>query len=168
MALYDVNKLMVEARKLAAQYKAATGKSLGISSEIAKFDVARLMDLELCESPHSGGYDAIGHGDREGKRIQIKGRAVFDDKKTGQRIGQLKIEQEWDSIMMVMMDEQYEPVEIREAEREDIIEAIKVSEESKRSKRGAMSVAKFKNISRLVWTREEGVIKDEIWENQPG
>ena len=93
---------------------------------------------------------------------------MFDDKKTGQRIGQLKIEQEWDSIMMVMMDEQYEPVEIREAEREDIIEAIKVSEESKRSKRGAMSVAKFKNISRLVWTREEGVIKDEIWENQPG
>jgi hypothetical protein len=39
---------------------------------------------------------------------------------------------------------------------------------SNRKKRGAMSVARFKIIARLVWTREEGVIEDEIWDNQSG
>jgi hypothetical protein len=168
MGIYDVDKLMLEARKIAAEYRRATGKPLGISSEIAKFDVARLMDLELSDQPHTGGYDAIGHGSREGKRIQIKGRAVFDETKSTQRIGQLKIEQQWDSVMLIMMDESYEPVEIYEAEREDILEALQDSGKSKRSKRGAMSVAKFKIISRLVWTREEGVVDDEIWDNQSG
>ncbi|MFA7096948.1 MAG: hypothetical protein WC383_10785 [Gammaproteobacteria bacterium] len=165
MPLYAVDKLIAEARRLAAEYRKATGKSLGgISSEIAEHDAARLLDLELCrEKP--GGYDAIGRGRRAGKRIQIKGRAIFDERKPGQRIGQLKAEQVWDSVMLVLMDEQFEPYEIYEAERADVLAALQEAEGSKRQKRGAMSVAKFKAIGRLVWTREEGVLEDEIWTN---
>ena len=113
-----------------------------------------------------GGYDAIGQGSREGKKIQIKGRVIFDEDKAGQRIGQLKVEQEWDSVVLVLMDENFEPFEIYEAEREDIIEAQEASQ-SKRAKRGAMSVAKFKAISQLAWTREFGE-EDEVWDNQSG
>jgi len=165
LPLYAVDKLIAEARRLAAEYRKATGKSLGgISSEIAEHDAARLLDLELCrEKP--GGYDAIGRGRRAGKRIQIKGRAIFDERKPGQRIGQLKAEQVWDSVMLVLMDEQFEPYEIYEAERADVLAALQEAEGSKRQKRGAMSVAKFKAIGRLVWTREEGVLEDEIWTN---
>jgi len=165
LPLYSVDKLIAEARRLAAEYRKATGKSLGgISSEIAEYDAARLLDLELCrEKP--GGYDAIGRGKRAGKRIQIKGRAIFDERKPGQRIGQLKTEQVWDSVMLVLMDEQFEPYEIYEAERTDVLAALREAEGSKRRKRGAMSVAKFKAIGRLVWTREEGVLEDEIWTN---
>lgn len=165
MSLYSVDKLISEARRLAAAYRKATGKSLGgISSEIAEHDAARLLDLELCrEKP--GGYDAVGCGTRAGKRIQIKGRAIFDERKSGQRIGQLKADQEWDSVMLVLMDEQFEPYEIYEAERAEVLEALRETEGSKRQKRGAMSVAKFKAIGRLVWAREEGAVDDEIWEN---
>ena len=53
------------------------------------------------------------------------------------------------------------------AERDALAEAAKESEGSKRSKRGAMSVAKFKAIGRMVWNREQGLIQDDIWENQP-
>ncbi len=167
MGIYSVDKLISEARRLAVEYRRATGKPLpGISGEIAEHDAARLLNLEICEN-RPGGYDAVGRGRREGRRVQIKGRAIFDEGKTGQRVGQLKLDQDWDSVVLVLMDESYEPYEIYEADREDILDAIDGAG-SRRKKRGAMSVARFKIISRLVWTREEGEIDDEIWDNQSG
>ena len=122
MSLYAVDKLISQARHLAADYRRATGKSLPISGEIAVHDACSLLNLEPCETP-SAGYDALGHGEREGKRIQIKGRAVFNERKGGQRIGQLKMEQDWDSVMLVLMNADFETEEIYEAER-DVIVAI--------------------------------------------
>ncbi|MGA7802908.1 MAG: hypothetical protein WCC36_19080 [Gammaproteobacteria bacterium] len=168
MTVYSVDKLIAEARRLAADYRRATGKSLaGVGSEIADYDAARLLDLELV-TDRSEGYDAVGRGEREGKRIQIKGRAIFDEAKSGQRIGQIKAEQVWDRVVLVLMDEEFEPFELYEAEREDVVQAVEDAAASRRSKRGALSVAKFKRIARLVWTREEGLISDEIWDNQTG
>jgi len=165
MTVYDLDKLMSEARHLAAEYRRATGKSLGgVSGEIAEFDAARLLGLDLIRD--AGGYAAIGRGSREGKRIQIKGRAVFDESRSGQRIGQLKIDRDWDSVMLVLMDQDFEPCEIYEAERDDIVEAIESSGNSQRAKRGMLSVAKFKIIGRLVWSVDEGPVDDELWDNK--
>ena len=164
MSVYDVDQLIAQARRLAAEYRRATGKPLGgVSVEISNADAARLLDLELVNDPQVP-YDAVGRGSREGRRILIKGRAIFDQEKGGQRLGQIKLEQEWDSVLLVLMDENYEPFEIYEAEREEIEYAM--NEGGKRNKRGAMSVAKFKIISQLVWSADEGVIEDEIWDNQ--
>ncbi len=163
---YDLDRLIAEARRLAAEYRRATGRPLaGVSSEIAEHDAARLLDLELC-TERPGGWDAIGRGRRAGKRIQIKARAIFDERKSGHRIGQLKLDKEWDSVMLVLFDENFEPFEIWEAERPDVEEAVAASRGA-RSRRGALSVARFKRIGRLVWTREEGEIEDEVWEH-PG
>lgn len=166
MALYSTDKLVSEARKLASEYRKATGKPLGISSEIAEFDAARLLNLELLKVK-PGGYDAVGKdGHWKDKRIQIKGRAVFDEAKSGQRIGHLKTDQDWDSVVLVIMNEEYEPIEIYECEREAVENALDEQKSTSRHKRGAMSLAKFKIISELVWTPEDGVITDEIWDNQ--
>jgi hypothetical protein len=168
VGIYSVDKLISEARRLAAEFRRTTGKPLpGVSGEIAEHDAARLLDLTLCED-RTQGYDAIGSGSRDGKRIQIKARVIFDEEKSGQRVGQLKLEQDWDSVLLVVMDENYEPVEIREAERDEILDAMDDAGGSRRKKRGAMSVARFKILSQLVWTREEGVIDDEIWDNRTG
>ena len=150
MSVYSTEKLVSEARRLAAEYKKATGKALGISGEIAEFDAASKLNLELCDD-RSKGYDAIGKGEREGKRIQIKGRAIFDENKAGQRIGQLKTEQEWDAIVLVLMNEEYQATQIFEAERDIVMEALDEAATSNRKKRGAMSIAKFKKISKLIW-----------------
>ena len=164
VSIYSVGKLMAQTRKLAADYRRATGQPLPVTSEIANYDAANLLGLELMQPP-PGGYDAVGtSGEREGVRYQIKGRAIFDENKGGQRLGQLKLEQDWDAVLLVLLDEEYEPFEIHEAERGEIEAALSESD-SKRSKRGAMSIARFKNISRLVWSREEGLIDDEIWDN---
>lgn len=168
MGIYSVDKLISEARRLAAEFRRTTGKPLpGISGEIAEHDAARLLNLTICED-RTHGYDALGAGARDGKRMQIKARVIFDEEKAGQRVGQLKLDQDWDSVLLVIMDDNYEPFEIYEAERADIIDAMEEAGSSNRKKRGAMSVARFKIISRLVWTREDGVIEDEIWDNQSG
>jgi len=99
-------------------------------------------------------------------RFQIKGRAIFDEKKGGQRLGQIKIEQDWDKILLVLMDEDFETTEIYEASREEIIEAIEEAGSSSRQKRGVMSVARFKRLSHLVWNNDEGLIEDKVWDNQ--
>ena len=124
MGVYSVDKLISEARRLAAEFKRTTGKPLpGVSGEIAEHDAARLLDLELPKNKQSG-YDAIGRGCREGRKIQIKGRVIFSEARSVQRIGQLKLEQDWDSILLVLMDENYETREIYEAERQDILDAL--------------------------------------------
>jgi len=163
LTVYAADKLIAQARVLAAEYRRTMGKPLpGISSEIAEHDAVKLLKLQ----PHTsgeGGFDAVDPA-RDGKRIQIKSRTIFDESKSGQRIGQMKLDRQWDSVLLVLMDEEYEPYEIYEAERQDILDFIDKSSSS-RAKRGAMSVARFKIISHLAWTRENG-LESEVWDNQ--
>jgi hypothetical protein len=163
LSIFAVDKLISQARILAADYRRTMGKPLaGISSEIAEYDAVNLLGLELC-NPRVSGYDAMGTGEREGKRVQIKARVIPEGKRSGYRVGQLKMEQDWDLVALVIMDENYEPVEIYEANREAIEEATR---DSKPGKRGAMSVGKFIAIGSLAWSRENGTESDEPWDNQ--
>ena len=165
MSLYSVDKLISEARRIAAEYRRTTGKPLGISAEIARHDACHHLDLETQED--ALGYDAVGlSGERKDCRFQIKGRAIFDEKKSGQRLGQIKTEQDWDKILLVLMDEDFATTEIYEASRKEILADIDEVGSNNRSKRGAMSVARFKRLAHLVWNSEEGLIDDEVWDNQ--
>jgi len=162
--VYAADKLISQARQLAAEYRRTMGKPLpGISNEIAEHDAIRLLGL-VPKPEGETGYDAIDPS-RENKRIQIKSRTILDESKSGQRIGQVKMDKEWDSVVLVLMDEDYEPYEMYEAERDDLQEYVGKSSSS-RNKRGALSVARFKIIGRLAWTQEDG-IEDDVWENQP-
>lgn len=165
MTLYAADKLIAQARVLAAEYRRTMGKPLpGISNEIAEHDAVKLLQLKP-RPEGEGGYDAIDPA-RGDLRIQIKSRTILDESKSGQRLGQLKLDKDWDTVVLVLMDENYEPYEIYEAQREEIVEFLDKSSSS-RAKRGAMSVSRFKIISRLVWTRENG-LESEIWDNQAG
>ncbi len=163
MGLYAEDRLISQARRLAAEYRRSMGKPLpGISNEIANHDAIRLLQLQPADAA-VGGFDAIDPA-RQGKKIQIKSRTIFEESKSGQRIGQIKVDKEWDSLVLVLMDEDYEPYEIYEAEREELLEYIDKSS-SGRVKRGALSVARFKIIGSLVWARDGG-LDAEVWSNQ--
>ena len=165
MSLYSVDKLISEARRIAAEYRRVTGKPLGISAEIASHDACTFLELEPDED--AVGYDAVGlKGDRKGQRFQVKGRAIFDEQKGGQRLGQIKVDQDWDKILLVLMDEDFETTEIYEASREEILQDLDEVGSSNRQKRGVMSVARFKRIAQLAWSKEEGLVEDEVWSNQ--
>ena len=164
MSVYAADKLIGQARQLAAEYRRTMGKPLpGISNEIAVHDAIRLLSLQPAADKGGSGYDAIDPA-RDDKKIQIKSRTIFDERKSGQRIGQIKMDQEWDSVVLVLMDEDYEPYEIYEAEREELLEAREKASSS-RARRGALSVARFKIIGRLAWDRDNG-LEPEVWDNE--
>jgi hypothetical protein len=159
---YAADKLISQARVLAAEYRRTMGRPLpGISAEIAEHDAVSLLGLES-KASDEGGWDAVDP--QNGDRIQIKSRTIFDESKGGERIGQLKMNQDWDAVVLVLMDENYEPYEIYRASRADLEEFSNKSS-SNRAKRGAMSVARFKIIAELVWDSIGGQ-QDEVWDNQ--
>lgn len=157
MAVYSIEKLISETRRVAAEFRRATGQMLPVSGEIARYDVAHHLNLNLTEQ-NQGGVDAIGQAERQGERIQIKGRVIIDETRSGHRIGQLNPNGDWDIVILSLMDADFEPYEMYQATREDVLLALPKPTD-KRHKRGALSVAKFKIIGQLVWTREYGVEK---------
>lgn len=153
--LYSVDKLIEQARQLATDFKKMTGKPLpGVSNEIAEHDAAKFLGLELSDD-RSQGFDAKRLLSKGPKKVQIKARTIFNDNYRGQRLGQLKLDKDWDSVVLVLMNEEYQAFEIFEASRDDILDNL--NDNSSRMKRGAMSVAKFRNIATLVWTVENGL-----------
>ena len=161
MSVYSIDKLMTEARRLAKEYRSATGKSLPITAEIAANDAVTLLQLSPAESSASG-YDAIMNYQGKEYRVQIKGRAILNNNRSGHRLGKLKPEQDWDALILVIMDEDYDSREMYFVDRET---ALSASSES-HNKRGSISIARFKNIGRLIWTSENGLEDEGHWSNQ--
>ncbi len=165
MSLYSVDKLITETRRIASEYRKATGKILPVTPEIAINDAISILKL----TPNNDNrlpYDAVMERDGKKIRIQVKGRAIFNEKKQGHRIGQLKLEQDWDAIVLVIMDEEFFPQELYMANRDVIMNELE-GKDSSQNRKGAMTIAKFKVIADLVWTAEGGLQQEGVWSNQP-
>ena len=163
MGVYSVDKLITETRRIAREYRLATGKTLPVTQEIAINDAISILNLRP-NNDTSRAYDAyFDLEEDETLKVQIKGRTIFNEKKSGHRIGQLKLEQEWDAIILVIMDADFMPQEIYMARRADILEEIEDKEAL--NKKGPITVAKFKIISELLWTEQNGLEQGSLWTN---
>ncbi len=155
MGVYSVDKLIAETRRIAKEYRLATGKILPVTPEIAINDAISILKLIPNDEKNSG-YDATYEKGEERLKVQIKGRAIFDDRKQGYRIGEVKKGQEWDAIILVIMNSDFMPEEIYMARRDIVLDEV----EEKNKKKGAMTIAKFKLISELLWTEQFGFEQD--------
>lgn len=144
-----VIQILSAVRDLAVQYYDVTGKPLGVTGEIAEYEAARLLNLELCEARQSG-FDALKVRATTITKIQIKGRRIIP-KSTPGRLSKIDLDNDWDSVMLVLLDERYSVTAIYEAERPNIEQAIKTPGSKARNVRGALSVSKFKSIGERVW-----------------
>lgn len=68
-----VMRLLKEAKLLAREYYSLTGKPLGVTGEVAEYEAARILGVELTPARQAG-YDAIESIDGATKKLQIKGR----------------------------------------------------------------------------------------------
>jgi Family of unknown function (DUF6998) len=143
-------EVLSAAKKLAQEYRALTGKPLGVTGEVAEYEAARLLGVELTPARHAG-YDAIRRAD--GRRFQIKGRCMLPGCKPGQRLGSIDIDKEFDAVLMVLLDENLDTTDIYEADRKQVIAALTAPGSKARNERGALAVSKFRSIGRLVWCR---------------
>lgn len=158
MSLYSVEKLMAETRRLAAEYYKTTGQTLPVTAELANYYAKTAFTLlDPPKGASLAGVDALGQGVRDGQKIQIKGRVIMSNSRSSQRLGQFNMDGEWNVILLVLMDEEYLANEIYSLTRRAIEAAFAEKPSSpKRQKRGVMSVAKFKAIGQLAWTKEDG------------
>jgi hypothetical protein len=77
--------ILSEAKKLAREYRTLTGKPLGITGEVAEYEAARLLGVELMQARQAG-YDAIEQSAGKTRHLQIKGRCLLPGCKPGQRL----------------------------------------------------------------------------------
>lgn len=146
----DVERLLKQAKNLAKRYRALTGKPLGITGEVAEFYAAKYLGLQLALAREPG-YDATMKEGKKTVRVQIKGRCLAKNCNPGQRLGRIKLEKNWDRVILVLMDEYFEVTKIFQAERRAVIRALQAPGSKARNERGALGVNKFKAIGKLVW-----------------
>lgn len=152
MSSDNVFSILAEAKKLAQRYREATGKPLGITGEVAEYEAARILGIELTPARQAG-YDAIEMRNGQPVRLQIKGRCVLPGSKPGQRMGALDITKEFDAVLLVLLDENLDATSIYEAPRGAVVDALKAPGSKSRNERGALGVSKFKSLAILRWSR---------------
>ena len=142
-------KLLKEAKELAREYYGLTGQPLGVTGEVAEYEAARLLGLELTPARQAG-YDAIERTNGTISRLQIKGRCLQKNCKRSQQLGSISRKHTWDAVLMVLLDDEFNATAIYEAQGKKVKAALEVPG-SKARKRGVLTVSKFKSIGRLRW-----------------
>lgn len=144
-------EILRQAKRLAQEYRALTGKPLGVTGEVAEYEAALHLDLELAPARQAG-YDAVRRSD--GARLQIKGRCVPTGANPGQRMSRIDINKEFDAVLLVILDENFDTTEIYEADRAAVIAAITAPGSRARNEKGALPIAKVKSIGHSIWRRQ--------------
>jgi hypothetical protein len=107
------------------------------------------------ELARQAGYDATEVRDGLTVRIQIKGRYFTSPRMRSGRVGSIDLRQPFDTVLLVLLDADYNAFQIFEADR-SAVEALLTRLGSKaRNERGSVGISQFKAISRLRWARSE-------------
>jgi hypothetical protein len=144
-------------REVAIEYYRLTGKPLGVTGEIAEYEAATLLGLELCDAREAG-YDARRVVDGRVERLQIKGRCFQGKPNPGERVGKIDFKHEWEATLLVMMDAAFAPFAIYEAPRDKLRAVLERPGSKARTERGQMSISQFKAVGVLVWSAQAGAI----------
>jgi hypothetical protein len=141
----------MDANNVARRYRALTGRPLGIMGEVSEAAASQLWGLSLAEARPSG-YDAVREEKGLIARIQIKGRCLPQGKPSARlRVGSIKFDSQWDTVVLVLMNEGLEVSAIYEAGRAEIMEALKAPRSKTRDVRGQLPVGKFRSIRMRIW-----------------
>lgn len=161
MASERIVEILSEAKKLAREYRALSGKPLGITGEVAEHEAAVHLGVKLATAREAG-YDATETSDGVERRLQIKGRCILDNAKRGQRVGAIDVAKPWDAVLLVLLDSDFDATHIFQAERADVVAALQAPGSKARNERGALSVSKFRSIGTLRWQRSQEITPERI------
>jgi hypothetical protein len=146
----EIAQLLKQIKTLANHYQQLTGRPLGITGEIGEFTAIDLLALKIAPV-RTPGYDASEMIDGNKIKYQIKTRCIPKGKGLTQRLGQIKFNHEWDAVLFVRLDSNFEPLGIWEASRADVQNALEEPGSKSRNDRGALGVNKFISIAKPRW-----------------
>lgn len=115
----EVYQILSDAKVLARRFYHLTGKPLGVTGEVAEYEAARILNLKL-EVARQAGYDATEKRNGLTLKIQIKGRYFSDSRMRGGRVGSIDLKQSFDTVLLVLLDADYNAFQIYEAARPSV------------------------------------------------
>lgn len=145
----ELDGLIAEAKVLARRYRDLTGRPLGITGEVGEYEAARLLKLELAPVRQPG-YDLVRRTKHGPQHLQLKARCVEHATAQG-RLGSIDIDKEWDAVVLILMDIDFEPLAIYEADRATVLGAIVKPGSKSRNVRHALSISQFRAIAKKLW-----------------
>jgi len=154
MSVYDIDKLMDETRRIAAEYRRSTGTVLPVAAELARYDAIRLLELKASDGSQRA-VDATKIEDQLEIKIQVKSRVIFEPGKSGARIGQLNMDAAWDSLILVLFNAEYLPTHIYQITKSTLEQSLTDAAGHSKNKRGAMSLGRFMKIAEVIWSAED-------------
>ncbi|MFJ3366948.1 hypothetical protein [Pseudomonas sp. NPDC086251] len=152
----EVLEVLSEAKVLARRFYRLTGKPLGITVEVAEYEAATKLGLEL-HPARQAGYDATESKDDGVARIQIKGRCILNPLKITGRLGSIDLRQPFDSVLLVLLDSEFNAFAMYEAGRAKVEAALTLPGSKSRNERGALAIRQFMSIATLRWARHEPI-----------
>lgn len=76
-----------------------------------------------------------------------------DPRKVSARVGAIDISKPFDSVLLVLLDENYDAFAMYEVPRDKIVAALEAPGSRARNERNQLGIAKFKSISSLRWSK---------------
>ena len=151
-ALASLMGLMDQVKDVSRRYYALTGKPLGVTGEVAEYEAARLLRLQLSPAREPG-YDALTTHSPRVEKLQIKGLAVEPSKRYVGRVPKIRLEPRFDAALLVLLDRNtMEALEIWRAAYADIKRRLTEPGSKSRNERLSMGINQFRSIAQLVWS----------------
>lgn len=148
----EILEVLRDAKVLARRFYRLTGKPLGITGEVAEYEAARILGLDL-HCARQAGYDATEIRNGCSVRIQIKGRCVKNPAKLVGRLGSLDLAKPFDIVLLVLLDADFNAFAMYEASRDAVVTALTKPGSKARNERGALGIRQFMAISSKRWLR---------------
>ena len=121
-------------------------------TQVAEYEAARILGLELTPARQAG-YDAIERSNESIRRLLMKGRCLLPNCKPGQRLGSIDVTKDWDAVLVVLLDENFDATESMRRNERGVLAALSAPGSKARNDRGQLGVSKFKAIGKLRWRR---------------
>ncbi|MCP3104227.1 hypothetical protein LZ198_35725 [Myxococcus sp. K15C18031901] len=136
--------ILKDVKPLAREYYEATGKPLGVTGEIAEYEAANILGLQLTIAREHG-MDAK----KNGFTFQIKGRRATEGQTGRFSNGP------WDYALLVLLDDCFDADSIYLAERALVIAALDAPGSKGRNEGRSLAIAKFKAIAGKapIWSK---------------
>ena len=149
----EVLEVLREAKVLARRFYRLTGKPLGVTGEVAEYEAATKLGLQL-HAARQAGYDATETRDDGVVRIQIKGRCILNPLRITGRMGAIDLRQPFDVVLLVLLDADFNAFAMYEVSRIQVEAALTLPGSKARNERGALAMRQFMSMARLRWSRD--------------
>lgn len=150
----EILEVMSDAKVLARRFYRLTGKPLGVTGEVAEYEAATKLSLQI-HPARQAGYDATEIKEDGIVRVQIKGRCILNPLKINGRLGAIDLRQPFDTVLLVLLDSEFNAFAMYEASRAKVEAALTLPGSKARNERGALAIRQFMSIATLRWARHE-------------